>query len=271
MRKNFLLSCALTLCSPPLIMAQSITNVTSSFVQHKVFYDYNGDGKLEYLGQPGNGNNWCWYNKEGVAVKEITGTSKYTFSESNILIMDDLNNDDVPDIILQGRILAMSQGTSYQLVDDFTQGSFGENYPLLKTCAMDINHDGKKDILGFLAGKDAQGYITTYTPVAYLQQDSGKFLYTPIQFSQSPIASSSGNSFTQRASIPYGISVINGMFADDIPSEVLTSYMTSIQDKVSFVDVNNDGYLDIIDSSDGFSIFSLPDGSYYPVSFKGKM
>ena len=273
MKRKVLLTTLLSLfvfCVPILMEAQTITDVSKispTIYERKVLYDCNGDGKLEYLSQPTTSSNWCWNDKDGKSVKEIPNTSAYVLTESDILIAEDLNNDEIPDLLLKGRTLALSTGNEYCFIDNLTEGTSADGHALYNVFVMDINHDGRKDFVGFLSGKDAQGYTTTYTPITLLQQSDNKFLYTPIQLSESPSNSSeSVSSFTQRQSVPSIVpSFGNGMFVfdGDVETSLTTKYMASTND-VQLIDVNNDGFLDIIDSQKGFSMFSLSDGGYYP-------
>lgn len=270
------LLCVSVCTLPQLVWAQIITDVSKispAIYERKVLYDCNGDGKLEYLSQPTSSSNWRWNDKDGKIVKEIPNTSAYVLNENGILLVDDLNNDEIPDVLLKGRVLALSTGDKYTFIDNLTKGSAADGHALYNVFAMDVNHDGRKDIVGFLSGKDAQGYTITYTPITLLQQSDGKFLYAPFKLSESTSNGSESTSyFTERISTPTvgGASSFGyGMFIfDGEETSLTTDYMTSAQ-SVQFVDVNNDGFLDIIDTQKGFSMFSLSDGSYYSVFQKG--
>ncbi|MBR1491230.1 MAG: VCBS repeat-containing protein [Bacteroidaceae bacterium] len=258
-------------------VAQTITDVSKispSIYERKVLYDCNGDGKLEYLSQPTSSSNWRWNDKDGKIVKEIPNTSAYVLNENDILLVDDLNNDEIPDVLLKGRVLALSTGDEYTFIDNLTKGSAADGHALYNIFAMDINHDGRKDIVGFFSGKDAQGYTITYTPITLLQQPDGKFLYAPFKLSESTSNGSESTSyFTELINTPTvgeASSFGNGMFIGIGGEEtsLITDYMASAQ-SVQFVDVNNDGFLDIIDTQKGFSMLSFSNGNYYPASFTG--
>ena len=129
-------------------VAQTITDVSKispSIYERKVLYDCNGDGKLEYLSQPTSSSNWRWNDKDGKIVKEIPNTSAYVLNENDILLVDDLNNDEIPDVLLKGRVLALSTGDEYTFIDNLTKGSAADGHALYNIFAMDINHDGRKD------------------------------------------------------------------------------------------------------------------------------
>lgn len=137
-------------------VAQTITDVSKispSIYERKVLYDCNGDGKLEYLSQPTSSSNWRWNDKDGKIVKEIPNTSAYVLNENDILLVDDLNNDEIPDVLLKGRVLALSTGDEYTFIDNLTKGSAADGHALYNIFAMDINHDGRKDIVGFFQEK----------------------------------------------------------------------------------------------------------------------
>ena len=250
----------------------AITDVSKSspaIYERKVLYDCNGDGKLEYLSQSTVSSNWCWNDKDGVVIKEIPNTSNHALKEEKILLVEDLNNDEIPDLLLQYRILALSKGDGYTFLDNFTEGSSADGHALYNVFAMDINHDGRKDIVGFLSGQDAQGYTTTFTPIAFLQQKSGDFICTPVILSESPYSASDKSSFTQRQSVPSNASFAYGMFVGSTSTSLATSNISMASKDIQFVDFNNDGFLDMLDPEKGFSMFSMSDGSYYPTVFSG--
>ena len=117
-------------------VAQTITDVSTispAIYERKVLYDCNGDGKLEYLSQPTSSSNWRWNDKDGKSVKEIPGTSAHALSESAILLVEDINNDEIPDLILTDRTLALSNSGRYDFIGDFTQGSIAEGMDLEKS------------------------------------------------------------------------------------------------------------------------------------------
>ena len=151
MKRKVLLTTLLSLfvfCVPILMEAQTITDVSKispTIYERKVLYDCNGDGKLEYLSQPTTSSNWCWNDKDGKSVKEIPNTSAYVLTESDILIAEDLNNDEIPDLLLKGRTLALSTGNEYCFIDNLTEGTSADGHALYNVFVMDINHDGRKD------------------------------------------------------------------------------------------------------------------------------
>ncbi len=281
-------------------VAQTITDVSKispSIYERKVLYDCNGDGKLEYLSQPTSSSNWRWNDKDGKSVREIPGTSAHALNESVILLVEDINNDEIPDLILTDRTLALSNSGRYNFIGDFTQGSIAEGQALYNVCVFDINHDGKKDIWGQISGKDAHGYTIEYFPVGFLQQEVGTFLYSPItlsDISSNTLPYASSVAFTKLLYIPMvsepgGMSIVPAPTRQDLgdenfsfnneekisESKVLrravakTQSMTSMHDNIRLIDMNNDGYLDIINTIGGPSMFSLPNGNYYPASFTG--
>lgn len=301
---NYLLATLLLLvsCFPSLqVKAQKITDVSKispAIYERKVLYDCNGDGILEYLNQSTASSNWRWNDKDGKSVKEISNTSAYRLYEDDILLVEDFNNDEIPDLLLTNRTLALSNGEGYKFINDFTEGSIAEGQALYNVCAVDINHDGKKDIFGMISGEDAQGYTIEYAPVVYLQQSYGKFLFSQFSLSEIPdnaSSYSSSSAFSQQIRIPLswvggGFSMVAAPLRQDFDEEDIlfdeeensktkvlhraaakTQSMTSMQDYVRLIDMNNDGYLDIINTAGGSSMFSLPDGNYYPASFTGLM
>ncbi len=279
--------------------AQTITDVSKispTIYERKVLYDCNGDGKLEYLSQSTSSSNWRWNDKDGKSVKEIPGTSAHALSEGAILLVEDINSDEIPDLLLTDRTLALSNSDRYDFIGDFTKGSIAEGQALYNVCVFDINHDGKKDIWGLISGKDAHGYTIEYTPVGFLQQEAGTFLHSPIALSEVPsnaLSYASSAAFTQRLSIPLpgaggGMSVVQAPIRQDFEDEdfssneeqdskskalrhavAKTQSMTSMHDNIRLIDMNNDGYLDIINTIGGPSMLSLSNGNYYPASFTG--
>ena len=184
-------------------------------------------------------------------------------------LIADLNGDGKADVIytyVEGagmtrspyRKAAYSGADGYRIV---RLDALGSEYYLGNAVTADFNRDGRRDIFMF----HSEGWAQPYLPLVWLQLADGAFALQPLNVVTDPgeIAaaqfSDGGNgSFTNNSVNLSGFSGPGkGSSYDEAP-------------RMEAVDVNMDGYPDLIDP-DGNSFLSLPDGRYYSAGIAGSV
>mgnify|MGYP002623288496 CR=1 FL=1 len=243
-----------------------------------------------------------WRDIDGNVVQEITGESlirdlssgkkESLMSGNNVEFVDDLNNDGIPDFIANAGTTAkynsrlwLSKGSGYENTD----WNNGTPY------AIDFNHDGKKDLVT----------ISNKSLSIYIQGNDGNFMQQDVQLitdeeelENAIFKQKQDNKQSNFEVSYYGISNINGMFVQAKPNDGVwpdedtdeddgtgvkkqrrksiigpTSGATEAMysSRYEVMDINNDGYPDLLSTSDYVSILSLADGRYYTAALNGKV
>lgn len=208
-----------------------------------------------------------WIKPDGTLIY-IDGTEDAAAPD----IVADLNGDGKADVIYHGEAYAEGAGATrgpyrkaaYSGTDGYRivrLDALGGGYSLEGAVTADFNRDGRRDIFMF----HSEGWAQPYRPLVWLQLADGTFAAQPLDVVTDPgeIAaaqfSDGGNgSFTNSGVNLSGFSGPGkGPSYDEAP-------------RMEAVDVNMDGYPDLIDP-DGNSFLSLPDGRYYSAGIAGSV
>lgn len=181
-------------------------------------------------------------------------------------LVADLNGDGKADVIYHGEAYAEGAGATR---GPYRKAAYSraDGYRIVRLDALegavtaDFNRDGRRDIFMF----HSEGWAQPYRPLVWLQLADGTFAAQPLDVVTDPgeIAaaqfSDGGNgSFTNNSVNLSGFSGPGkGSSYDEAP-------------RMEAVDVNMDGYPDLIDP-DGNSFLSLPDGRYYSAGIAGSV
>lgn len=213
-----------------------------------MYYDVNGDGKMEYLGTENNKERFtAWFALDGTVVERVA---------DDVLTIDhllELNGDGKPDFIA-------SDGNDTKMYLSQPDGSYkATSCPSLgsQLTQADLNRDGRMDLVFF---KRIQSWPTLYAPYILLQTADG-YVEKPLPVVTDPeelenTDYSSGGSGMFR--------VDNTIFSGAWIPERGTSYAQE-SDRMQALDLNADGYPDLF-SPNGAGFISLPDGRYYTAS-----
>lgn len=213
-----------------------------------MYYDVNGDGKMEYLGTENNKERFtAWFALDGTVVERVA---------DDVLTIDhllELNGDGKPDFIA-------SDGNDTKMYLSQPDGSYkATSCPSLgsQLTQADLNRDGRMDLVFF---KRIQSWPTLYAPYILLQTADG-YVEKPLPVVTDPeelenTDYSSGGSGMFR--------VDNTVFGGAWIPERGTSYAQE-SDRMQALDLNSDGYPDLF-SPNGAGFISLPDGRYYTAS-----
>lgn len=213
-----------------------------------MYYDVNGDGKMEYLGTENNKERFtAWFALDGTVVERVA---------DDVLTIDhllELNGDGKPDFIA-------SDGNDTKMYLSQPDGSYkATSCPSLgsQLTQADLNRDGCMDLVFF---KRIQSWPTLYAPYILLQTADG-YVEKPLPVVTDPeelenTDYSSGGSGMFR--------VDNTVFGGAWIPERGTSYAQE-SDRMQALDLNADGYPDLF-SPNGAGFISLPDGRYYTAS-----
>ena len=208
-----------------------------------------------------------WIKPDGTLIY-IDGTEDAAAPD----LVADLNGDGKADVIYYDETYADGAGTTrspyrkaaYSGTDGYRTvrlDALGSGYSLEGAVTADFNRDGRRDIFMF----HSEGWAQPYEPLVWLQLADGTFAAQPLNVVTDPgeIAaaqfSDGGNgSFTNNSVNLSGFSGPGkGPSYDEAP-------------RMEAVDVNMDGYPDLIDP-DGNSFLSLPDGRYYSAGIAGSV
>lgn len=208
-----------------------------------------------------------WIKPDGTLIY-IDGTEDAAAPD----LVADLNGDGKADVIYHGEAYAEGAGATrgpyrkaaYSRADGYRivrLDALGGGYALEGAVTADFNRDGRRDIFMF----HSEGWAQPYRPLVWLQLADGTFAAQPLDVVTDPgeIAaaqfSDGGNgSFTNSGVNLSGFSGPGkGPSYDEAP-------------RMEAVDVNMDGYPDLIDP-DGNSFLSLPDGRYYSAGIAGSV
>lgn len=213
-----------------------------------MYYDVNGDGKMEYLSTENNKERFtAWFALDGTVVERVAND---VLTIKNIL---ELNGDGKPDFIA-------SDGNDTKMYLSQPDGSYkATSCPSLgsQLTQADLNRDGRMDLVFF---KRIQSWPTLYAPYILLQTADG-FQEKPL-----PIVTDAdeleGMDYSSGGSGMFRVD--NTIFSGAWIPERGTSYAQE-SDRMQALDLNADGYPDLF-SPNGAGFISLPDGRYYTAS-----
>ena len=241
---------------------------------HGYLYDVNGDGRMEYFVD--NSPNVEQYSFDGTYLATIP-TGHYLFA------LDDMDNDGVLDIICsQAGGANQEHGIYVHGLDGAVKSSFpgvidSGTYMVM----LDANSDGRQDF--YIEERIRINGQHTPFQVIYYQQPDGSFVRQeltilddptevdnalfgqyganatvtqPINFSGVALAKSAGRD----GSVPAG-----RVMRKTRSAELFYGNTSPVA-----VDVNLDGYPDLINLNNGDALLSVGDGRYYYGSFEGQ-
>lgn len=214
-----------------------------------MYYDVNGDGKMEYLGTKNDqGVRYtAWFALDGTEIERVA---------DDLLTIDhifELNGDGKPDFIA-------SNGNDTNIYLSQPDGSYkATSSPFLgdQPTQADLNRDGRMDLVFF---KQIQSWPTLYAPYILLQTADG------LQEKPLPLVTDAaeleGMDYSSGGSGMFRVD--NTIFSGAWIPERGTSYAQE-SDRMQALDLNSDGYPDLF-SPNGTGFISLPDGRYYTAS-----
>ncbi len=279
MKQQLILQC---LCMAGLLLGSSsgalasedLISVNGNYHGAIHYADVDGDGVKEglFLGYMDsetytNVNKIVWMKPNG---ETILATPLEM--EIDSYAIHDLNNDDIPDIFfrkIEGGYhkpyFAFSSPTGYTI----EKASFSLPRAVSINFGMltfgDFNRDGRVDIFHYeVANANASGSSAVYTPYLYLQMQDGSFVRTP--FPETTDADAIDNAmFSSGQSGAFSVYIPVNIMR---PTSLIPATKANVESGWQTIDLNQDGYLDIISSS-GLSYISLQDGTWYQASIAG--
>lgn len=232
---------------------------TSMWRNSLVYYDYDGDGKMEMFGY--------YKNKESDRFESFglmnddqllktygtSGCYKYFIADGNAISVINGNGQ----LCIGNHVLQANDSWL-----DITRSLHPEgNY--LKAIHVDIDNDGRMDLAMLRSGK----------PVFLIQQEDGTFLQTTpritIDSTYIPNSVSTNNVRTKGARKIMSMSASEALTFNMVVSGLYSGSTDSRFSQV--IDLNGDGRPDLL-TVDGKSAFlSTGENAYCPVAFKGKI
>lgn len=259
------------------------------------FYDTDGDGKMEFFVPESKYVNNQYehklvnYTKEGVLSKSFTFSLTNWIDEFSECFLDFGNFDgsDYPDFFLKGKFVSNNNRFHTYLYTGNADGSFTEKTikkPAYDTgdydgveneipvVTIDANGDGRIDLYGYNA-KTLEHYFL-------LQQADGTFMRKTIrvltdeeEIDNAMIAKEDAPIVAPTAIRFSGVSLAKvirqDLMKEDKKQTLLKSSTIAWSDNVTSIDLNMDGYPDIIDKTNGGALISIDEGVYYFGTFKG--
>ncbi len=197
-----------------------------------------------------SGADYAWYDIDGDGVKEWARQYKYKRSVNRFnydlmgeSVIDAVSVDQWKNYDREGISAVSSQG-----IYDWDGDAFQEALTFDKEVkVIDFNNDGKND---FLDGKSKQ--LISYSPM-------GEFSKSPVRF-LSPQEYYDYLTEHKGSGLGSGMSVIGG--GEGTPGSF---------GSFSYVDINNDGYIDYIDGANGEYLMNVGDGRFVKDSFAGRV
>ncbi len=298
MKKNYFLTLMICLITTVATAQQSeLTQVPRVPLSFQWLYDTDSDGKMEFLNPESehiNNDNYRHllktYTTQGVEKSRYTFPFSNRIDNFNIPIIDIGNyaGNELPDFFLKGDFSFYTTNTfeTYLFIGsgdgDFTEktikkpayigdqfGNGTENE--MPAIILDANADGRTDLYGY-------NYLTKQH-YFMLHQPDGSFMRKTIRVltdeeeidnaiiakADAPVVASTGLKFG-------GVSLAKVMRrqlmkAPDILSATTAEIAWS--DDVTAIDLNMDGYPDLIDGKNGGALISIDAGTYYFGTFKG--
>ena len=266
------------------VTAQTTRRVADNMADYsKLYADVNGDKQMETLIVADRDDHdkrcWYWQDLDGNNVMTVAegrganGLGYILFGSQGQLIAD-YNNDGIPDVFFfEGYYddsspvyvyiaLSNGNGDGYTMKQiDFKLGEdWDKTVKLMVEYAItvDLNRDGRLDIFGM----EKNG--STYTPVTYIQTADHNFqrqelnvVTDPEEIAKAQFSTGGSGSYTT-----------SGRFISSAVSSNGRTYAAKEVVSWQAIDINMDGYPDLIDPS-GHSFLSLPDGRYYAADLSG--
>ncbi len=286
----------LTTMNGSLALSETIP-LNEEYAIASTYADVDGDGVKEAFilsntlySRPVEGDGWGWTPYEDYYCCEIawlksdgtkifvTDLGESAVSLESRYILHDLNNDEIPDFFYWPKgwvgtdsceeyefCVAYSSVSRYTVQKvDFTLPYNTQWNPNMLAFG-DFNRDGREDIFHYETfNPNASGSKAVFTPYLYLQTKEGNFLRTPFPETANADAIdnalySSGQSGAFSMYVPVMI---------DRPTNLIPANKANLEGGWQIIDLNQDGYLDVISTS-GLSYISLQDGTWYQADIAG--
>lgn len=208
----------------------------------------------------------AWVDFDGNVVEFVDGTDDWGIAD----IVADLNADGKPDILLRQDCeewgynkyaVAMSSPGGYAVRSVETLPTYYSD-GLMRVA--DFNRDGRQDIFVWERVLSTDG---DYLPVTLLQLADGSFVRKPLTVVTDE-EEIEGAAFSSGGNGSFHVSYTN--FSGMCGGKGSESSAPIVSAEVETVDINLDGYPDLIDGA-GRSFLSLPDGRYYAATFAGSL
>ena len=245
---------------------------------HGYLYDVNGDGRMEYFVD--DYPNVQQYSFDGSYLATIP-TGHYLFA------LDDMDNDGVLDIVCsQGGTQENPGGVYVHGLDGTLKSSFpvalnSKTY----TVMLDANSDGRQDFYMEVVDETywtGSNYDDSYKHFLYYQQPDGSFVRQELTILDDPtevdnaLFGQYGANATVTQPINFsGVSLAKSAGRNSVPAGRVMRKTRSAElfygnTSPVAVDVNLDGYPDLLNLDNGDALLSVGDGRYYYGSFEGQ-
>lgn len=296
MKKNYLLAAILCLITTAAAAQQTeqvqIPNIP---LASKWLYDNNGDGKLEFINPETKYVSNDKYN-HSLKTYSHTGTeiSSYTFPFT--LRIDNIENNFIGlgNYVGDENIDMFFKGVYYSIYDTYlftgnTGGTFtpsiikkpayvGTDYNKsteweMPDITLDADGDGRPDLYGYNSNTK-QHYFMLQQPDGTFMRKTLRVLTDEEEIDDAIIAKGDAP-IVAAAPIRFsGVSlakVIRKQLMKDGAQKAPQATMAEIawSEDITTIDLNMDGYLDLIDNKNGGALISIDEGVYYFGTFKG--